>query len=132
MHPPLQRFDHIHVYVADRAAAEIWYAKVLGFTRMKEFEFWAEGAGPLTLSDRSNAIHIALFERPKEKCRSTIALAASAEDFLGWRSHLATALDRPPEVEDHEVSWSLYFSDPDGNPYEITCYEYAELASALG
>ena len=55
----------------------------------------------------------------------------SARETVAQR-RLATALDRPPEVEDHEVSWSLYFSDPDGNPYEITCYEYAELASALG
>jgi catechol-2,3-dioxygenase len=131
MPPPLQRLDHIHVFVADRVAAESWYAKVLGFTRMKEFEFWAEGGGPLTLSDMSNTIHIALFERPNEKCRSTIALAANAEDFLGWRSHLAAVLDRPPKVEDHEASWSLYFSDPDGNPYEITSYQHAELASTL-
>lgn len=27
---PLERIDHIHVFVADRAAAEPWYADVLG------------------------------------------------------------------------------------------------------
>lgn len=131
MPPALQRIDHVHVFVADRAAAETWYAEVLGLTRMAELEFWAESGGPLTISDTSNAIHIALFERPNEKCRSTIALAANAEDFLAWRAHLAAVLARPPKVEDHEVSWSLYFNDPDGNPYEITSYEYAELAKHL-
>ena len=25
----------------------------------------------------------------------------------------------------------MYFADPDGNPYEITCYDYAALAPAL-
>ena len=131
MPPPLLRLDHVHVFVADRVAAENWYARVLGFTRMKELEFWAEGGGPLTLADTSNTIHIALFERPNVKCRSTIALAVNAPDFLAWRSHLAAVLDSPPVVEDHEVSWSLYFDDPDGNPYEITSYEYAELAANL-
>jgi hypothetical protein len=29
------------------------------------------------------------------------------------------------------VSWSLYFSDPDGNPFEITSYEHAALAPQL-
>ena len=28
-------------------------------------------------------------------------------------------------AQDHELYMSLYFSDPDGNPYEITTYEYA-------
>jgi catechol-2,3-dioxygenase len=40
-------------------------------------------------------------------------------------------LDRPPEVKDHQVSWSLYFSDPDGNPYEITSYTYDQLGAQL-
>ena len=66
MAPNLQDVDHIHVLVADRAAAEEWYARVLG-------------------------------------------------------------LHRVPEL----VSWSLYFSDPDGNPYEITSYEYPDIEAAL-
>ena len=131
MPPALKGIDHIHVYVADRAAAEVWYARVLGFARDKVLESWARDGGPLTLSDASGRIHLALFERPRQKCRSTIALAAGADEFLAWRAHLAAVLDRPPEVEDHQLSWSLYFSDPDGNPYEITSYEYTELASRL-
>ena len=131
MPPPLKGIDHIHVYVVDRVAAEDWYARVLGFTRDKKLEFWAADGGPLTLSDASGTIHLALFERPTEKCRSTIALATTSEDFLAWRTHLAALLDRPPEVEDHQVSWSLYFNDPDGNPFEITSFEYAELAAQL-
>lgn len=131
MPPRLQCIDHVHVFVTDRVAAERWYAQVLGLTRVKALEFWADGGGPLTLADPSDTIHIALFERPHQKCRSTIALAASAADFLAWRSHLAAALDAPPKVEDHGVSWSLYFSDPDDNPYEITSADYEELAADL-
>lgn len=130
MIPAFQRVDHIHVYVADRAAAEAWYAGVLGFSRIPELEVWADG-GPLTVTDASGTVHLALFERAPQKCRSVIALAASATEFLAWRSHLAAALKQPIEVVDHQLSWSIYFVDPDGNPYEITTYEYAEVALAL-
>jgi catechol-2,3-dioxygenase len=128
--PSFQRVDHIHVYVADRAAAEAWYASVLGFSRIPELEFWA-GDGPLTVTDASGTVHLALFERAPQKCRSVLALAASATELLAWRAHLAGALKQPIEVVDHQVSWSIYFTDPDGNPYEITTYEYRELAAAL-
>jgi len=129
MAPGLERFDHIHVYTGDRAASEKWYARVMGFTRVADLVFWAPDGGPLTLSDSSGRVHIALFERPAQKCRSTIALNATAAQFLAWRVHLTEVLDEAIEAVDHQVSWSLYFADPDGNPYEITSYEYAALAT---
>lgn len=131
MVPTLERFDHIHVHVCDRAASEEWYARVMGLGRVAELEFWAPNGGPLTIGNASGTIHLALFERPAEKCRSTIALAVTASGLLAWRRHLAQVLGHSVEVVDHEVSWSLYFSDPDGNPYEITSYEYDAFASAL-
>jgi catechol-2,3-dioxygenase len=72
-------FDHAHVFVSDRAAAEQWYARVLGFKRSPELE--------------------------------------------RWQAHLGQALAGKVTQEDHTVSMSLYFADPDGNPYEITTYE---------
>ena len=36
MAPNLQDIDHIHVLVADRAAAERWYAQALGLHRIVE------------------------------------------------------------------------------------------------
>jgi catechol-2,3-dioxygenase len=128
MAPELERVDHIHVYVADRSEAEQWYARVMGLARLKALEFWASDGGPLTVGNRSGSIHLALFERPAAKCRSTIALATTAEGLLAWRRHLEAELGRPVELVDHQVSWSLYFEDPDGNPYEVTTYEYEALA----
>jgi catechol-2,3-dioxygenase len=129
--PGLLAVDHIHVYVADRAAAERWYRDVLGFTRVPELVQWADGGGPLTVRNAGDTIHLALFERPPQRTRSTVALRVGAADFLAWRTHLTNALGRTIEAVDHAVSWSLYFEDPDGNPYEITSYDYAELGRRL-
>ena len=130
--PPLVRsVDHIHVFVADRPAAERWYERVLGFKRIKKFEFWAAAGGPLTIQNPEGTVHIALFERPTQKCRSTIALGVGAQEFVTWKAHLTGMLDQPPTVEDHDLSMSLYFQDPDGNPYEITTYEYQAAKAGL-
>jgi catechol-2,3-dioxygenase len=133
MTPTFDRIDHIHVYAADRVKAEQWYADVMGLGRVPELEEWAEGGGPLTLQNSSGTVHVALFERPPqaEPCRSTIALSVGAEEFVAWRKHLVEKLKRPVEAEDHRLSWSLYFADPDGNPWEITTYQHAVVATLL-
>ena|SRR5688572_18294449 len=125
MPPEIEAFDHIHVYVADRAAAERWYRQVLGFARTPELAVWATGGGPLTLQNGSGSVHLALFERAREKNRATIALRVNSAQFAQWLAHLRHELDGEVTVQDHELSVSLYFSDPDGNPYEITTYDHA-------
>ncbi len=129
--PALDGIDHVHVFVTDRAAAEGWYARVLGLSRVTRLAGWAADGGPLTLADASGRIHLALFERGAQACRSTIALAVSAQGFMAWRAHLAVALGKPARTEDHQLSWSMYFADPDGNPYEITSYEYDAVGKLL-
>jgi len=131
MAPSLNGFDHIHVHVTDRAASEQWYGRVLGLSRVPELAAWASGGGPLTLSDASGKVHLALFQSSAQASRSTIALGVSASEFLAWRKHLEAELARPIQVEDHQLAWSLYFSDPDGNPYEITTYEHAAVKNIL-
>jgi catechol-2,3-dioxygenase len=129
MAPELERVDHIHVFVTDRAAAEQWYGRVLGLKRLPRLQHWAADGGPLTLGNPSDTIHIALFERPAAaKSRTTIALSTSADGLLAWQRHLGAELGKEPARVDHDVSWSIYFEDPDGNPFEITTYDYAALA----
>ncbi len=131
MIPSFDRIDHIHLYATDRAKAEQWYADVMGLRRVPDLEEWAEDGGPLTLQNPSGSVHIALFERPAQPCRSVVALAVGAQEFVAWRLHLVDQLERPVEPEDHRLSWSLYFSDPDGNPWEITSYQHAVIATLL-
>ncbi|NER79434.1 MAG: VOC family protein [Leptolyngbya sp. SIO1D8] len=130
--PSLQKIDHIHVFVSDRTAAEPWYQEVFGLTRDPELEFWAVDGGPLALANPEGTIHLALFEGSAQPCRSTIAFAVTATDFVAWQTHLSRVFDNSIAPEDHGVAWSLYFSDPDGNPYEITSYDYVETLSMLG
>lgn len=92
MMPKIDRIDHIHVFVSDRVAAEHWYERVLGFRRVPELEFWA------------------------------VNMAVSGESFTHWQAHLQNVLEKPIHPVDHRVAQSLYFTDPDGNPYEITTY----------
>lgn len=130
--PALDGFDHLHVFVADRDAAAAWYTEVLGFTPVPELAFWAAEGGPLTLRDAADRIHLALFERPRQPNRATLALRVSGAGLAAWQAHLTRCLGKAPTVEDHELSVSLYFSDPDGNPFEITSYEHEAARAALG
>ena len=129
-HPTLQTIDHVHVYTSNRADAETWYARVLGLVKIPEFEHWATKVGPLFLTNPQRTISLALFERPHQPTRSTIAFRVSGQDFLEWRARLRETLGKIEDV-DHDGSWSLYFSDPDGNPFEITSYDYEWLTKHL-
>jgi catechol-2,3-dioxygenase len=130
MIPAFDRIDHIHLHASDRNKAEQWYADVMGFRRVPELESWA-AEGPLTLSNSSGTVHIALFESKPQPCRSVIALSVGAQEFVAWRQHLVDMLERPVEPEDHQLAWSLYFADLDGNPWEITTYQHAVVATLL-
>ena len=131
MAPDLDRIDHIHVFVADRAAAETWYARVLGLQRIPDLVFWSADGGPLTLGNRGGSVHLALFEGVNQGCRSTVAFGVGDAGFLSWQLHLEDVLGRRIEPIDHHVSWSLYFTDPDGNPFEITTNEHARVSQQL-
>jgi catechol 2,3-dioxygenase-like lactoylglutathione lyase family enzyme len=122
--PAIIAIDHFHLHCRKREAAEAWYARVLGLSVIPEFAHWAQGGGPLTLRDPADVLHLALFERePASPNPATLALRVSAAAFPLWQAHLGTELGTAPHFEDHGESRSLYFRDPDGNPWEITCYE---------
>lgn len=126
--PPIAGFDHFHVHVRDRAAAVAWYARVFGLRPVAALSHWALDGGPLTLADDDATVHLALFERgPVGPHHATLALRTDAPSFKAWRTHLAAELPQAPSYEDHGQSVSVYFRDPDGNPYEITSWDVEAL-----
>ncbi|WP_141398536.1 MULTISPECIES: VOC family protein [Microbulbifer] len=96
---------------------------------MEQYLPWAEGDGPLMLADAAGQVHLALFESDKGPA-STIAFGASGMEFLRWKGHL-DACGAEVALSDHDLSWSLYFSDPDGNRHEITTYDYDAVKASL-
>lgn len=123
MYPSFSKgIDHIHVYVSDREKAANWYGDMLGFRTVKAFEVWAEdAAGPLTIADADNAIHLALFHADDPKPVS-LAFGVSANEYQEWQSHLDAKSVKFVE-RDHDLSRSIYFNDPFANQIEITTYE---------
>lgn len=121
--PTFTAIDHLHLHVNDRPRAERWYAQVLGLLRVEALAHWATDGGPLTLSDPAGVLHLALFERPSTAALprgGTIALGIPAAGWPAWQAHLAAHLPQRPAVVDHGLTQSMYFNDPDGNPFELT------------
>ena len=51
--------------------------------------------------------------------------------LLAWQEFLSEKLGESVDPVDHGKAWSLYFSDPWGNPYEITTYDYELVEGRL-
>ena len=138
----VSRIDHVHLEVADRNSAAKWYELVLGLTRHSALESWADDPmGPLILEGGDGHPALSLFTRDeKEVSRdTTVAFRVSGEEFLAFRNdieHLnlknnSGKLVTKADVVDHELSWSIYFLDPDGNRLEVTTYDYGIVADSI-
>lgn len=124
--------DHVHVFVRDRAGAARWYGAVLGLRRDPRFALWSrEVGGPLTLSGGDRSTHVALFENDKRAGRgATLALRVDGASFVAFARRTSKVplydqrrMPAAARLQDHELSLSVYFNDPDGNPLEVTTYD---------
>jgi catechol 2,3-dioxygenase-like lactoylglutathione lyase family enzyme len=121
----LEGIDHVAMGVRDIERSAKWYVEVLGFERLHE------GAwnGVPTFIGKGNT-GIALFPATHEATRSShreirmlhLAFRADRENFLAAQQELKKRGIKF-EFQDHEISRSIYFRDPDGHQLEITTYE---------
>lgn len=122
----LEGLDHIALAVRDVERSAKWYVDVLGFER--RFPGMWEGV-PLFVGKGRTAI--ALFplagDQPSAPVRAPgsvlhFALRADRRNFLAAQRDL-TSREIAFHFQDHEISQSIYFQDPDGYEVEITTYE---------
>lgn len=137
--------DHVELYVTDWEEAADWYERVLGLTPERSFAAWWEtDSGPLMLAV-DETTKLALFERESatrgdDVSPHRVAFQIAADGFCSFLDRLeALALtDRHgtvvtrSDVVDHDLAYSLYFTDPDGNWLELTTNEYDAVAARLG
>ena len=123
----LQAIDHVALSVRDVQRSAQWYVDVLGFER-QHGDVW--GDYPVFVGKNDAAI--ALFPiRKKEAMGSTspssirvlhFAFRANRSEFAKAQKELE-ARGIKFEFQDHKISHSIYFEDPDGHELEITTYE---------
>ncbi len=130
----LEGIDHVAMSVRDVEAAANWYIDVLGFER--RYEGMWDGI-PVFIGKGTTSI--ALFPvRSKEETATSahsgvqllhLAFRATRKSFLAAQEELKQR-GIHFEFQDHEISNSIYFSDPDGHKLEITTYDLDEIASS--
>ena len=128
----LEGIDHVALSVRDIERSANWYIEVLGFERLHE-GMWD---GVPTFIGKGNT-GIALFPASLDE-KSTpsthrdirmlhLAFRADRKNFITAQEELKRRGIKF-EFEDHEISHSIYFRDPDSHQLEITTYELQERA----
>jgi catechol 2,3-dioxygenase-like lactoylglutathione lyase family enzyme len=123
----VEQMDHVEVFVRDREAAAGWYERVLGLREVRRWD-----PGPVMIG--GGATMIALFKarhdgddnsddntQPPLRWRR-VAWLVAPDEFDSAQAHLRSCGVAYEGPIDHDGPFSIYFSDIDGNPLEITCY----------
>ncbi|PYL72567.1 MAG: VOC family protein [Verrucomicrobia bacterium] len=123
----LEGIDHVALTVRDVERSANWYIEVLGFEQLHE-GMWD---GIPTFIGKGNSA-IALFPARDGDSKSSactgkirmlhLAFRANHDGFLAAQEELKRRGIKF-EFQDHEISHSIYFHDPDGHELEITTYD---------
>jgi|SRR5690348_4858207 len=122
----LEGIDHVALSVGDVEKAAQWYIDVLGFKKLYD-GMW-DGV-PVFIGKGTTAL--ALFPVRSKSSSSSgpadirmlhLAMRADHANFLAAQAELKQRGIKF-EFEDHQISHSIYFHDPDGHILEITTYE---------
>ncbi len=124
----VQQIDHVEVFVRDLDAAAKWYCDVLGLTLIHRWN-----PEPIFLGVGGTALALFLAEGPSRTARAEpstpsatgwhrVAWRTTKDGFDAAQRHLKDRGIAFRGPIDHDIAWSIYFTDPDGNPLEITYY----------
>ena len=128
----LEGIDHVALAVRDVARSAQWYIDTLGLEA--RFEGMWKGI-PVFVGKGRTAL--ALFPARENALDATsrgerigmlhLAFRASRSEFAAAQCALRSR-GISFTFQDHEISHSIYFRDPDGNELEITTYEVGDSA----
>jgi catechol 2,3-dioxygenase-like lactoylglutathione lyase family enzyme len=120
----LEQIDHVALRCASPDATKAWYVSTLGF----EHVFPGQGSGvPIIL--RLGSTFLTLFpQKPNEQPSANgqawhLALRAATYAHFQSAQNELQARGVSFQFEDHQISHSIYFFDPDGFLLEITTYD---------
>jgi catechol 2,3-dioxygenase-like lactoylglutathione lyase family enzyme len=123
----IDALDHVALSVRDVAHSAGWYIDVLGFRRLHK-EMWngipvfvGNGDAAVALFPASEAVRSASAD-PASLRVLHFAFRANRKNFLRAQDELKKR-GTSFQFQDHEISHSIYFRDPDGHEIEITTYE---------
>lgn len=120
--------DHVEVFVRKLDAAVQWYRDVLGLEETYR-------AQPEPIMIGAGGTMLALFQARGDVPKTPgvrpipppirwhrVAFRTTKEGFEAAQQHLKAKGIKFGGPLDHQIAWSIYFDDPDGNPLEITYY----------
>jgi catechol 2,3-dioxygenase-like lactoylglutathione lyase family enzyme len=128
----LEGLDHVALSVRDVERSAQWYVEVLGFKRLHG-GMWS-GVPTFVGKGETGIALFPLRHREESSSKATggatmlhFAMRADRKNFLAAQKELkGRGIDF--EFQDHEISHSIYFRDPDGHELEITTHDLGDRA----
>ncbi|HMF46181.1 MAG TPA: VOC family protein [Candidatus Udaeobacter sp.] len=121
----LEGIDHVAMGVRDVERSAKWYIDILGFERLHE-GMW-NGVPTFIGKGKTGLALFPANQEPKTSAHREIrmlhlAFRADRKNFHGAQRELEKHGIKF-QFQDHEISHSIYFRDPDGHQLEITTYD---------
>lgn len=126
----ISALDHVHLYVADPEAAADWYGRVLGLQVLPSSK--RLHGGKYMATPRGQYCATIFPGKPPSDGDHTTAFRVSGRVFMEFGEQLPHTdvsgrsgnLLRASDAADHDLAFSYYFQDPDGNHLELTTYDH--------